>query len=67
MTEWALKVHDHNAVCTVLLFSIKQNLEQTGKLQKLLFLLQTIIVACQKKNLMYKLWVSEDWAHQLVE
>ena len=63
ITERALKVYDHNVVCTVLLLSINQTLEETGKLQRLSFLLQTVFVVCQKKNLMCRLWVSDHWDH----
>ena len=51
MIKRALKVYDHNTVCTVLLLSIKQTLRWTGKPQKLLSLLQTITVVYQKRTL----------------
>ena len=67
MIERALKVYDHNVVHTGLLLNIKQTTQWTGKPQKLLSLLQTIIVAFWKKNLMCTLWVSDHWDHQLLE
>ena len=50
MIERTLKDDVHNVVCTVLPLSINWTLEQTGKLQKLLFLLQTIFAVCEIKE-----------------
>ena len=61
------KVYDHNIVYIVLLLSINETLKLTGKLQKLPSLLQSIIAEYQKKNLRYKLLVSNHQDQTLLE